>query len=112
MLWKWLTLLVSVAVLVISVLVYTRVNKCGNEPYHDSVYSYINAYNSAYTTPRPNFYDQCPQYNQWVRDANHVGKKIADECKKKYPKDERCPRYLPWLEAPCADLQQQYPIWV
>ena len=110
---KWLILVVSVAALVVIALAYDKIRKCGcknSEKYHDSVYAYINAYNSVYGTPRPNFYDMCPQYNQWVKDANYVGKIIVDECKKKYPKDPRCPRYMPWTPAPCSSLQQQYSI--
>ena len=71
--------------------------KCG-EKY---IYSYMDAYNDAYSPPRPTYHDRCPEYNEWVREANLEGKRIVDECNKKYPGDERCPRFMPWLEVNC-----------
>jgi hypothetical protein len=109
---KWIILVISAAVLVVVSLAYHKIRTCGckKEGYHDSVYAYVNAYNSAYGTPRPSFYDMCPEYNQWVDDANKVGKMVSDACKKKYPDDPRCPRYMPWTKTPCPSLGQMYDI--
>lgn len=109
----WFILVVLVAVLVIVAFTYHKIQTCGckkNENYHDTVYKYINDYNSVYGTPRPSFYDMCPEYNQWVHDANRAGKKIVDACNNEYPGDERCPRYLPWTPAPCSSLFTRWDI--
>ena len=106
---KWIILVISIAILVLSVLIYHKIKTCNcnkSENYHESVYDYLNMYNNAYTTPRPNFYDMCHEYNQWARDANDVGKMVSEECKKKFPGDPRCPEYLPWTETTCSTFGQ------
>ena len=101
---EWILLAISIVILVLSILAYYKIKTCGRETYHESVYDYLNMYNNAYTTPRPNFYDMCPEYNQWVRYTNDVGKMVSEECKKKFPGDPRCPEYLPWIETTCPTL--------
>ena len=104
---RWFMLSVTVVVLIISAVVYHKSRKCGcysGEHYADSAsaFDYLNAYNSVYAPPRPQFYEDCVGYNQWVRDANYAGRKISNACNKKFPGDIRCPMDNPWVETPCG----------
>lgn len=99
---SWLIFITALATLVISAIVYAKSRKGSNEHYRDSVFSHLNAYNNVYAPPRPQFYQDCVGYNMWVRDANALGKLIANDCKKKFPGDVRCPMDNPWTETPCG----------
>lgn len=95
---------ISVIILIISAIIYTKAKKGSVQGYTkgSSPFAYLDAYNRTYSPPRPQFYQDCVSYNQWVRDANYVGRKIASECNKKFPGDVRCPMDNPWVETPCG----------
>src|SRR3990167_9476204 len=71
-----------------SVLDFNRDNK-------RDVYDYVAAYDAVYKIPRPTFYDECPEYNVWVKNTNQLANHIATECKKRFPDDKNCPKYIP-----------------